>query len=85
MVSRITSAGRVLQYLALVVVLLVMVLPLVWMFRVAFLPAGSAVTIGAAVSSGWTVSNFTDLFAGGLIGLPLLNSAVVGLLVTGGN
>ncbi len=73
------------RYLTLIPVLAVMVFPLVWMFRIAFLETGSGIAWQAITSSSWTLGNFRDLFTNARLGQALFNSILVGGLVTVGN
>ncbi len=74
-----------LRYVALSALLGIMVFPMLWMFRVAFLPAGSSLSGSDVLGGGLTLKNFSDLATDGTIVGALLNSAVVGLVVTAGN
>ena len=85
MVARTSPLGRTLHYLALVALLLVMVFPLLWMFRVSLAPAGAAIDFGGLFASSVTLDNFSDLFASSGIGRALFNSILVGGVVTLGN
>ncbi|MBI5266797.1 MAG: carbohydrate ABC transporter permease [candidate division Zixibacteria bacterium] len=58
---------------------------MLWMFRVAFLPAGAGLDIADVMSGAVTLANFADLFTDGSIVRALFNSLVVGLVVTLGN
>jgi multiple sugar transport system permease protein len=80
--SHARTTGR---YLALVSLLALMVFPLVWMFRVAFLDSGSGLNIAELITAQWTFANFTDLFTQANLGTALFNSILVGGLVTVGN
>jgi len=73
------------RYLVLTLILVVMVFPLLWMFRVAFMAAGDSIALDAMVVSSWTLSNFADLFSRANLGRALFNSILVGGLVTLGN
>jgi multiple sugar transport system permease protein len=85
MVGQKSWTGALGRYLALGAVLVVMVFPLVWMFRVSFMEAGSSIDFKAIVASGWTLVNFGDLFSRANLGRALFNSVLVGGLVTLGN
>lgn len=85
MVSRSSRFAQVLRYFGLSILLVVMVFPLIWMFRVAFMPPGGSLGIAQMFSSGLTLTNYTDLFANFSIGRYLFNSLFVGLTVTIGN
>lgn len=77
--------GPAVRYLVLGIVLIIMLFPLVWMFRVAFMSPGSSIALGSLFTGDFTFSNFTDLFTSGNIGRYLFNSAFVAALVTLGN
>ncbi|RKX26544.1 MAG: carbohydrate ABC transporter permease [Candidatus Zixiibacteriota bacterium] len=85
MVGSKRAVGESIRYLLLIMVLVVMIFPLLWMFRVAFMESGSSISWHAVVGSGWTLGNFMDLFASGGLGRPLFNSVLVGSVVTVGN
>jgi multiple sugar transport system permease protein len=85
MVRRHRRVWIVFRYAALSALLAVTVFPMLWMFRVAFLPVGTDLSTLALWSGGIVFSNFSDLFAAGGILRALLNSAIVGILVTAGN
>ncbi len=75
-----------LKYVGLTAILAVMLFPLVWMIRVAFLPSSSgSVTLTSLFASSFTFENFTYLFVTGSIGRDLFNSAFVAIVVTAGN
>lgn len=80
-----SHAGMGGRYLVLTLILVVMVFPLLWMFRVAFMAAGDSIALDAMVSSSWTLSNFADLFSQANLGRALFNSIFVGGVVTLGN
>lgn len=75
------ASGR---YFLLIAVLLIMVFPLAWMFRVSVLPAGD-LSIGALISASFTLGNYADLFATGSMGRYLFNSSLVAFAVILGN
>lgn len=77
--------GEILRYLLLTIVFVVMVFPLLWMFRVSMMQAGSSISMGSVFQTGYTFQNFIDLFTSINIGRNLFNSALVGIVVTGGN
>jgi len=60
------------------------VFPLVWMLAMSLLPSGE-LHLARLLSEGITLANYIDLFASGRLGLFLLNSAMVGAVVTIGN
>jgi multiple sugar transport system permease protein len=80
--SKLLLVGR---YLALTAIMLVMVFPLLWMFRVAFMTPGGGLGLESLLSVNWTLNNFVDLFAQANLGRALFNSVLVGSIVTLGN
>jgi multiple sugar transport system permease protein len=85
MVRRHSGFGLAFKYAALSALLVATVFPMLWMFRVAFLPRSADLSGLILWAGGLTMSNFFDLFASGGIVRPLFNSVVVGLIVTVGN
>jgi multiple sugar transport system permease protein len=85
MVGRTSRTGSLVRYIGLTAVLVVMVFPLLWMFRIALMSAGETIGTSVLLSSSITFDNVIDLFESGLIVRPLINSLVVGLIVTLGN
>jgi len=85
MVDRTSRTGLLFRYIGLTVVLIVMVFPLLWMFRIALMSAGETIGTSVLLSSSITFDNVIDLFESWLILRPLINSLVVGLIVTLGN
>jgi multiple sugar transport system permease protein len=79
---RLPAVGR---YAFLAAVLVIMVFPLLWMSRVSLMEAGRSISLEEVFSWQFTLSSYRDLFKGGLIVRPLLNSLLVGLVVTLGN
>ncbi len=73
------------RYLALALILLVMVFPLLWMFRVSLMDVGSSIGMGRLLSGSVTFRNYVDLLGAGNLGRALLNSVLVGASVTLGN
>jgi multiple sugar transport system permease protein len=80
--SYLSQAAR---YVLLCVILVVMVFPLLWMFRVAVVEPGAGIGMEILGTSSWTLSNFADLFARANLGRALWNSILVGGAVTLGN
>jgi len=74
-----------LRYLLLFAVLGVMVFPILWMFRVALLDAGSSLAMSSLFSGQYTLDNFRDLFQQSSLGRYLFNSLLVGGVVTVSN
>ncbi len=73
------------RYLGLTLILLVMVFPLLWMFRVSLMDVGSSIGMGRLLSGSVTFGNYIDLLGAGNLGRALLNSVLVGASVTLGN
>ncbi len=78
-------ATATLRYLILTTVLVIMLFPLIWMFRVAVMTPGESVALSNLLATDFTLNNFYDLFTTGGIGRYLFNSASVALIVTLGN
>ena len=73
------------RYFILSFILLIMVFPLFWMFRISFMDTGQAISIDNIFSTAFTLSNYSDLFKSSQLDRYLLNSLFVGLVVTVGN
>nr|MBN2277951.1 carbohydrate ABC transporter permease [candidate division Zixibacteria bacterium] len=76
---------KILRYLLLIAILLVMVFPLFWMFRVSLLPTGSGLTPKDLIGPSITMSIYYDIATSGNMLKYFINSTVVGMIVTGGN
>ncbi len=85
MVGRSNGVGKSFRYVALSILLAATVFPMVWMFRVAFLPKSVDLAGLIPWGGGVTAANFGDLFSTGGILTPFINSVLVGILVTVGN
>ncbi|UCC43385.1 MAG: carbohydrate ABC transporter permease [Candidatus Zixiibacteriota bacterium] len=85
MVSRAGTLRATGRYLLLSAILVIMIFPLVWMFRVSLMEPGSISGGSRFVEAAFTVSNFADLFTSGQLLRPLINSVIVGVMVTLGN
>lgn len=85
MVGRRNPLKAGIQYLLLLAVLVVMIFPLAWMFRVALMPPGGSLSLAGLMAAGWTLGNLSDLFVHANLGVALFNSIVVGGTVTLGN
>ena len=77
--------SEILRYAMLTVIFVIMVFPLLWMFRVSLMQAGASISLASIFERGYTVQNFIDLFTAINIGRNLFNSAFVGIVVTAGN
>ncbi|MFQ5607444.1 MAG: carbohydrate ABC transporter permease [Candidatus Zixiibacteriota bacterium] len=80
-----TTARLVSRYLVLLIVALVMLGPLLWMFRVALLPGGASLAVESLAGGVFTLDSFRGLFADYGISRSLFNSLFVGAVVTLGN
>ncbi|HDL03429.1 MAG TPA: carbohydrate ABC transporter permease [candidate division Zixibacteria bacterium] len=76
---------RILKYTILVLILIVMIFPLLWMFRVSLMPGASGLGFGDFVSPAITVLIYYDIFSSGNMLKYFINSSIVGVAVTGGN
>ncbi|HWR82693.1 MAG TPA: carbohydrate ABC transporter permease [Candidatus Deferrimicrobium sp.] len=74
-----------LRYGLLILLLIVMVFPMAWMFRVSVMPAGAGLDFKSLGDARATLGNYMDLFLMHQMGRYLFNSVIVGLLVTVGN
>ncbi|RKX24719.1 MAG: carbohydrate ABC transporter permease [Candidatus Zixiibacteriota bacterium] len=74
-----------LRYFGLFSILIVMVFPLLWMFRVSVMHSGAAVGFRDLLFGGVTFVNFLDLFHQANMGRYLFNSIVVAIVVTDAN
>jgi len=73
------------KYLLLTSLLIIMIFPLIWMFRVAFLPAHLGQSITVFISSSATLVNYVDIATSGNMLNYFFNSIIVGIIVTSGN
>ena len=76
---------KLLKYIALCIILAVMVFPLLWMFRISFLPADQGLSLSDFFSSAFTLNIYRDIFQSGGMLRYFINSALVGAAVTVGN
>jgi multiple sugar transport system permease protein len=76
---------KIIRYTILSFILIIMIFPLLWMFRISFLPANLSLTIINLVSPDWHLDNYIDIFTSGNMLTYFLNSALVGMTVTAGN
>lgn len=74
-----------LKYILLSLILLVMVFPLLWMFRISLMDSNQSIGFENILSLNVTLQSYIDLFKSSGIGLAFFNSALVGLIVTLGN
>ncbi len=73
------------KYCILAIVLVVMIGPLLWMFRVSLLSPGASISLSEITNIEFTLQNYYDLFQTSRMGRFLFNSALVGTAVTVGN
>jgi multiple sugar transport system permease protein len=76
---------KIIKYIILIAGMIVMIFPLLWMFRVSLLPTDLAITFGSILSSYYTLLSYNDIFTSGNMLIYLFNSILVGAVVTGGN
>ncbi|NOY88263.1 MAG: carbohydrate ABC transporter permease [FCB group bacterium] len=74
-----------LKYIILTIILLIMIFPLLWMFRISLMPTGNGIGLINIVSSQITFNNYLELFRTSNMGRFLFNSLLVGSIVTVGN
>lgn len=77
--------NKITRYIILSFILLVMVFPLLWMFRISFMNPGDGISMLNIFSSSFTFSNYLELFSQSNLGINLFNSIFVGFVVTIGN
>ena len=85
MVTRHNRIKDISRFLMLSIVLLIMVGPLLWMFRVSFMEVGESISLQNLFTLSFTLTNFFDLFSNINMGRPLFNSILVVTVVTAGN
>ncbi len=85
MVGSSSLLSKLTRYTVLSLILGVMIFPMLWMFRVSLMPAGSISGIASLSNLTITFVNFADLFATGNMLRPLINSVLIGVVVTLGN
>ncbi len=76
---------KFLRYIVLCLILLIMIFPLLWMFRVSFLPSNSGLSLINLFSMTWTLNTYLDILTAGNMVRYFLNSMLVGVIVTAGN
>jgi len=85
MVGKTNPIRQTLYYGLLSVILVIMVGPLVWMFRVSLLPVGESLTAASLLSAAISLQSFHDLFVQSNLARFLFNSFAVAVVVTAGN
>lgn len=73
------------RYIVLSLILLIMIFPLLWMFRVSFLPSNSGLSLSHLFSAEWTMAIYLDILTAGNMVRYFANSIIVGTIVTIGN
>ncbi len=76
---------KIVKYILLIFILLIMIFPLLWMFRVSLLPVGSSLTFSDFINPIVTFTIYNDIFSSGNMLKYFINSSVVGVIVTIGN
>jgi ABC-type glycerol-3-phosphate transport system permease component len=76
---------KIVKYILLIFILLIMVFPLLWMFRVSLLPVGSSLTFIDFIKPIVTLTIYNDIFTSGNMLKYFINSSIVGVIVTIGN
>jgi multiple sugar transport system permease protein len=75
----------VMKYFSLIILLIIMIFPLLWMFRISLMPAQLPLSMGALFQAEMTFVSYVDLFRSGNMLIYLFNSLFVGIIVTLGN
>lgn len=73
------------RYTVLTLILVIMVFPLLWMFRISLMGAGDSIAVDSLLTGQVTLRNYLDLFDTAGMGRYLFNSALVGVTVTVAN
>ena len=76
---------KTLRYIVLGLILLIMVFPLVWMFRVSLLPTDAGLSFTGFFSKAFTLAIYYDIISSGNMMKYFINSSIVGVAVTAGN
>jgi len=76
---------KTLKYIILGLILIVMVFPLLWMFRISLMPSAASLDFGSFLSPAFTLSIYYDIMTSGHMLKYFLNSVIVGAAVTVGN
>ncbi|MCX6827010.1 MAG: carbohydrate ABC transporter permease [candidate division Zixibacteria bacterium] len=76
---------KVPKYILLVMILVIMIFPLIWMFRVSLMPANITANLGSLFVSKYTLLSYYELFTSSNMLMYLFNSILVGIIVTVGN
>jgi multiple sugar transport system permease protein len=76
---------KIFRYGILGLILCIMLFPLLWMFRVSFLPIDLNSTWNNLISGQWTIMAYLDIFRAGNMTIYFINSVVIGIIVTLGN
>lgn len=76
---------KTLRYIVFSLILLIMIFPLLWMFRVSFLPSNAGLGMSFLFSMDWTLKTYLDILTAGNMVRYFTNSIIVGVIVTAGN
>jgi multiple sugar transport system permease protein len=76
---------KTLRYIVLALIFVVMVFPLVWMFRVSLLPTDAGLSLKGFLSEAFTLAIYYDIISSGNMMKYFINSSIVGAAVTAGN
>ncbi len=76
---------KIIHYAILGLILIVMVFPLFWMFRVSLLPTNLDSSWNNLISQQWTLTAYQDIFRAGNMTIYFINSIAIGIIVTLGN
>jgi len=76
---------KIAKYLILIFILLIMIFPLLWMFRVSLMPAGASISFQEFIRPLVTLSIYSDILTSGNMLKYFINSCIVGIAVTVGN
>jgi multiple sugar transport system permease protein len=76
---------KTLRYIVLGLIFIIMVFPLVWMFRVSLLPTDAGLSFTGFFSKALTLAIYYDIISSGNMMKYFINSSIVGVAVTAGN
>ena len=78
-------AGAASRYLLLTIILIIMIFPLLWMFRISLSAPGASIGLVNFFSTAFSLQAYADIFKTSHMGRYLFNSIFVGTIVTLGN
>jgi multiple sugar transport system permease protein len=76
---------KAVKYAVLCSILIVMVFPLFWMFRISLLPSSAGLSFESFISEVFTLRIYGDIISSGNMVKYFINSTIVGMTVTAGN